>query len=242
MNDDELMMLVREQRRAVPMTTPVEEILDRGDMLRRRPRFRAPRAAGRAPRPRWVLTWQGPVAAVAVVLLVAASLVALKSLRNEHAGTPAASASPIAGRSLTPGAVPRYYVTENWVNDAKSKTGSELAWVATDSRTGKPIGYVPLPNPQSLIGFPVAGAADDRTFVVAGAVTRQAVVKRAGHPTGLGLPVLESLNWYLLRVSPGSADPARLTALPIPHTAAYGEITGMALSGDGSELAVAFGG
>ncbi|HEY6791061.1 MAG TPA: hypothetical protein VI365_27510 [Trebonia sp.] len=229
MNDDELMMLVREQRRAIPMTTPVDEILDRGDTLRSRSRNRIRRAAGRLAghresrdafrtrRPRWVLTWQGPVAAVAVVLLVAASLVALKSLRNEHAAAPAASPSPIAGTT------PRYYVTEE-------RVGVDLAWVATDSTTGKQIGYVPLPTHQPMLEEPIAGAADDRTFVTAEAVTRQ---------TELGTPILESLTWYLLRLFPGSADPVRLTTLPIPHTA-YGNTTGMALSADGSELAVAF--
>ncbi|MCW2935924.1 MAG: hypothetical protein JWM19_6886 [Actinomycetia bacterium] len=166
----------------------------------------------------------------------------LKSLRNEHAAAPAASPSPIAGPSLPAGATPRYYVTESWVKDAKGKKGIDLAWVAADSTTGKRIGYVPLPSPQPMLGEPIAAAADDRTFVTAEAVTRQTVVKATGHGTSSvrGLPILESLKWYLLRIFPGSADPVRVTTLPIQHTAAYGDVNGMALSGDGSELAVEF--
>jgi hypothetical protein len=44
MNDDELMTLVREQRTAVPMTTSVDEIFDRGNTLRTRNRI--PRVTG----------------------------------------------------------------------------------------------------------------------------------------------------------------------------------------------------
>jgi hypothetical protein len=44
MNDDELMTLVREQRAAIPMTTPVDEIFDRGRTLRAKNRM--PRVTG----------------------------------------------------------------------------------------------------------------------------------------------------------------------------------------------------
>jgi hypothetical protein len=44
MNDDELITLVREQRTMVPMTTPVDEIIDRGRAVRAR--RRVPRLAG----------------------------------------------------------------------------------------------------------------------------------------------------------------------------------------------------
>jgi hypothetical protein len=124
------------------------------------------------------------------------------------------------------------------VKGAQGKNGIGLAWAATDARTGKQIGYVPLPG-QPMLGEPIAAAADDRTFVAAEAVTRPTVVKVAGR-TEQGLPTLESLRWYLLRIFPGSADPVRITRLPIPSTAAYGSISAMALSGDGSELAVAY--
>ena len=46
-------------------------------------------------------------------------------------------------------------------------------------------------------------------------------------------------TWYLLRIAPGSSSPARLTRLPIPRLA---DVTAIALSGSGQELAVATGG
>jgi len=46
-------------------------------------------------------------------------------------------------------------------------------------------------------------------------------------------------TWYLLRIAPGTSDPARLTRLPIPSTAQGTQVQAMALSPDGSELAVA---
>jgi len=226
MNDDELMTLVREQRAAIPMTTPVDEILDRGDRLRARRRI--PRAA----RARWL----GPAAAVAVVLLIALTLITLKPLQNEHA-SPAPTPSSVTGPAL-PAGVPRYFVAERWVRLAPGDNGSELAWVATDAQTGKQIGYVALPG-QPMLGEPVAAAADDRTFVAAEAVTHPTVVKVDGR-TEQGLPTLESLRWYLLRIFPGSADPVRMTSLPIAYTAGDDGVEAMALSGDGTRLAVAY--
>jgi hypothetical protein len=258
MNDDELMTLVREQRHAVPMTTPVEEILERGDLLRARTRIHrvmialarparstaaviAPaahgqRAAGRAPRPRWPRTWQGPAAAVTVVLLVAATLVTLKSLRGEHAA-PATSPGVTAGPAT--GSTPRYLMTEKWVKGAGGENGMGLAWVAIDAQSGRQIGWVSLPG-QPMLGEPIAAAADDRTFIAAEAVTRPTTVKGAGGTTEQGRPTLESLRWYRLRIFPGSADPVRITQLPIASTAADGGISAMALSADGTQLAVAY--
>jgi hypothetical protein len=48
MNDDELITLVREQRTAVPMTTPVEEIVSRGRAVRARRRIPAALAVAAA--------------------------------------------------------------------------------------------------------------------------------------------------------------------------------------------------
>jgi hypothetical protein len=263
MNDDELMMLVREQRAAVPMTTPVDEILARGDMLRARNRIprllgalagaagaagaavaaiaapAAPgrRAAPRARRARRLLTWHGPATAVAVVLLVAATLVTLKSLRNEHAA-PVASPNSVAAPALAAGSTPRYFVAEQGVKDGLGKDGMGLAWAVTDAQTGKQVGSVSLPG-QPTLGEPIAAAADDRTFVAPDAVTRQTTVQVHGR-TVQGPPTLESLTWYLLRIFPGSADPVRITRLPIAFTAGDGEISAVALSGDGTQLAVAY--
>src|SRR6185437_15861914 len=69
-----------------------------------------PQAVPRASWARWLRAWQGPAVAVAVVALVAGTLVILKSLRNEPGTAPVASSSPIAGPSAAADAIPRYYV------------------------------------------------------------------------------------------------------------------------------------
>lgn len=87
-----------------------------------------------------------------------------------------------------------------------------------DSHTGKTIATIPFAK-GTTPSAPPAGAADDRTFVVA---------------TSGPEP------FYLLRISPGAADPARMTRLPI-HFARNAVIESMALSADRSELAVVSG-
>jgi len=131
-------------------------------------------------------------------------------------------------------------MSEQWMKD-----GVGLAWVVTDAETGKQAGSVPLPSVSgadvSSLGEPIAAAADDRTFVAAEAVTHPgATVKTPGGQSAQGLPVLESVKWYLLRFSPGSADPLRLAPLPLPSSAALGPVNDMALSADGTELAVMY--
>lgn len=210
-------------------------------LLEVRPLRLPPAAASRGshgPRARWLRPWLAPVAAVAAVLLVAAVLVTLRSLWG---GQPA----PAASHGTIASTVPRYFMTERWVKDGAGEGGMGLAWVVTDAQTGKQAGYVPLPGfdpgGEAYLGEPTAAAADDRTFVAAEAITRPgATTRTADGQTVQGLPVLEALKWYLLRFSPGSANPLRLAPLPLPSSAAFGPVTDMALSGDGTELAVAY--
>jgi len=210
----------------------------------------------RAWRARWG-AWLVPVAVAAVVVLVAAGLVAVKSLGNGSAA-PAASSSPIAGPALAADAVPRYYV---YVGEAKNPATGKLsgpAVVVGDRQAGKTIATYPLPGAKALSakalsasvyglvysGTAVSGAADDRTFVVSDAVSGTYVA--TGQRPGSLPPA-----WYLVRIFPGSADPVRVTTLPIqfpageringgPSTGTVngGPYPGIALSGDGTELAV----
>ena len=210
---------------------------------RSRPRPRAWRA-------RWG-AWLVPVAAAAVVVLVAAGLVVVRSLGNGSAA-PAASPSPIAGPALAADAAPRYYV---YVGGAKNPATGNLpgpAIVVGDRQAGKAIATYPIPgreavaaNPYELVSSStaVSGAADDRTFVVSDDLS--GTYTATGQRTGSLSP-----TWYLVRIFPGSADPVRVTTLPIqfpaseringgPGTASNGgPYPGLALSGDGTELAV----
>ena len=204
----------------------------------------------RAWRARWG-AWLVPVAAAAVVVLVAAGLVAVKSLGNGSAA-PAVSSGPIAGPALAADAAPRYYV---YVGEAKNPATGKLpgpAIVVGDRKAGKMIAAYPLPGGKALpvnayglvYGTAVSGAADDRTFVVYDAVS--GTYAAAGQRPG-SLPP----TWYLVRIFPGSAGPVRVTTLPIrfpageringgPSTGTIsgGPYPGIALSGDGTELAV----
>lgn len=156
--------------------------------------------------------WRGPVGAAAAILLVAVALVTLKSIRNEHAVPPAGSASA-AGSALP--AVPKYYVRTGWVRDGGITQGVSVG----DALTGKTIATIPFAEGSSVPSAVPAGAADDRTFVVA-----------TTGPVAL----------YRLRIHPGSADPVRMTRLPI-QSAPDQPTRAMALSGDGSKLAVVSG-
>jgi hypothetical protein len=176
-----------------------------------------PRAVPRAPRARWLHAWTGPAAAAAVVVLVAATLVTLKTLRNEPAAAPVASPGPVADPSSTAGATPRYYVAFGWAGKVYNYT-----IIVGDEQAGKTIATFPLPKGGALFSGAASGAADDRTFVVSAAPSNGA----AGPPT-----------WYLVRIFPGAADPVRITKLPIKFPAGEG-VSEIALSGDGTELAV----
>jgi hypothetical protein len=177
------------------------------------------RAVPRASWARWLRTWQGPAVAVAVVVLVAATLVTLKSLRNEPAPVPSpvASLGSIAGPASATGAIPRYYVSMGW-----ARSPGSWAIIVGDEQAGKTIDTFPLAKGGSLFSAAASSAADDRTFVVSADPSQNL----AGSPT-----------WYLVRISPGSADPVRITTLPIEFPAGEG-VRGIALSGDGTELAV----
>jgi hypothetical protein len=133
------------------------------------------------------------------------------------AGPPAAT--PIAGSSATSGApatgVPEYYVA--WMQ------ADTPYLVVGNTFTGQTIATVGAPAGVSLEAV-YGMAADDRTFVVTG---------QRLHGADAGTV------WYLLRIAPGSAAPARLTPLPIP---ARQDPAGAAVSPDGTRLAVALPG
>jgi hypothetical protein len=95
-----------------------------------------------------------------------------------------------------------------------------------DTFTGARLAMVTPPARSSFVG--ITGAADDRTFVVGA----------QAFPYSAKWWPVEPRTWYLLRIAPGTDHPARLARLPIPATPYGLEVTGMALSPDGSEFAV----
>jgi hypothetical protein len=111
------------------------------------------------------------------------------------------------------------------LNQASADFPASLA--VGDTVTGARIATVPAPPDGTFAG--VTGAADDRTFVVD---------SEPGSP-GDESAQIEPRTWYLLRIEPGSAHPARLTRLPVPVTTRGTDVEAIALSPDGSKLAVA---
>jgi hypothetical protein len=183
------------------------------------------RLAFRAPRARWQRPWQAPVMAAAVIVLVAAALVTAKALRNEGVVPPASPGpGPASPAVSAPDVTPRYYLEYGWVG----KTG-HVGMSVGDVQTGKTLGsYDNLPKGESF-AWKAAGAGDDRTFVASLAVF-----------PSLTSQVIDPARFYLVRIFPGTADPVRVTPLAIRATLADAEVTSMALSADGSELAVVF--
>jgi hypothetical protein len=149
-------------------------------------------------------------APLAAAALVTALALALVLLRQ----APAPQSPPVAPTSASPvpASIPRYYVAL-----AYGSKGAGMKAVVGDDQTGRTVAVLTPAAGQSFDG--VTGAADDRTFVV---LNYANATKQA--------------TWYLLRIAPGTAHPTQLTKLPIQPVRA--QVSGLALSPDGQELAV----
>jgi hypothetical protein len=176
-----------------------------------------PRPIGRHARgPRRPHGWLVPAAAAAAVLAIALSLVLIRDIPNGRVAPPTRPVPAVDG-------VPAYYAGLAKTSDAET---SPEQIVVGDTVTGKRLATVAPPTGTTFAG--ITGAADDRTFVVD---TQPGSLDPESEPW-------QPRTWYLLRIDPGSAHPARLTPLPIPGAAAGTNVMGIALSPDGTELAV----
>jgi hypothetical protein len=159
-----------------------------------------------------------PVAAAVTIVAVAVTLAIVRDIPNGGVAGPS-GATPVTGSaaaSAAPaGEVPGYYVA--WMRaDAPYLVVGNTFTGHTIATVGAPAGV--------FLSAVYGTAADDRTFIVTGD-------RRSGASAGT--------VWYLLRIAPGSAQPARLTPLPIPVLQSP---AGVALSPDGTKLAVALPG
>ncbi|WP_300608821.1 hypothetical protein [Trebonia sp.] len=188
-------------------------------------------SGGRPPRARPARSWLAPLAAAAAVLAIGISLVIVRGIPNGRAAPAAGSATPSSPAASTsppgsgplPAEVPEYYVALDNTQDKNSPYQAVVASTVTGAR----LATVSPPAGSTFAG--VTAAADDRTFVLDATTCSQYA----------GSSLLCPRTWYLLRLYPGSASPARLTRLAIPPTASGIQVQGIALSPDGSELAVA---
>ncbi len=167
------------------------------------------RAASSTGRMRRHQAWLAPLAAAAVVVAVALSLVIVKIHPNGRVVPPTA---PI---SVPAGSVPRYFAEIDPTGEWPTSTSGLLI---VDTYTGKTVATIPPPAGMTFQS--VSGASDDRTFVLF--VTPSTSTWSTG-------------SWYALRIAPGTAHPATLTRLPVRRLP---YVEGMAVSGSGRELAV----
>lgn len=167
--------------------------------------------------------WITPLAAAAAVIMLAITLVAVRSNPNGPV-VPATKPTPASD------SVPAYYA--ELVQEPGNAENPDQIQVR-NTLTGKLVAAV---NPATGATFAgITGAADDRTFVVD---TQPGAIQ--GPNSDPSKQSVRPRTWYLLRLSPGSARPASLTRLRIPPTPAGSAVMGISLSPDGTKLAAAF--
>jgi hypothetical protein len=166
--------------------------------------------------------WLAPLSAAASLLVVAGAVATATAMAH---GQPTRT-----GATATPGNVPPYYVALR-LQPGHAVQGPTRA-VVTTTLTGAVLATVPVPSRWQNFAA-VSGAADDRTFVL------------AAQKSSAASPFLPVTTFFKLTIDPSAASPAgraRLTALPIPAPAAGVIFLGLALSPDGTRLAVSTGG
>lgn len=180
---------------------------------------------GRLPSPwrRWG-SWLTPVTAAVAVLAIAIALVVVRDLPgggSAPTSTPTLNLKPVVPATGIPG----YEVALNQLFD---DTKTPVGLVLEDTLTGKKLFTLQPPRGLSFAG--ITGADDDRTFV--------ADVHR--DPYGVRGSLGRSRTWYLVRiVGAGSGASLTMTKLPIPPTTVGTGIDAIAISPNGTMLAVA---
>ncbi len=201
------------------------------------PLVSAPAPARRARLPRrlpprhWGL-WLGPVTAAVAVLAIAIALVVVRDIpgapgtpgASGASGTPNRRPAPSVSPAGAPVSFPQYYVT---FSQPRSDTTTPVSLVLGDTLTGKKLFTLQPPPGLSFAG--ITGADDDRTFV--------ADAHRG--PYDVSGDEGRSRTWYLVRVAgTGSRVSLTMTRLAIPATPVGTGLDAMALSPDGTMLAV----
>jgi hypothetical protein len=206
---------VREATRAVGETVPASSV----------PPLRLPETSSFSGPARWprLGRWLAPAAAAAAVIVLAAALVAVRGSVGPGADTsPAASGGTFVPQYTGVDGVPPYYV-------ALTASGNPYFVpsyaVIRNTVTGATLGTIKASVPGDTISA-VTAAADDRTFVLA-------EDKWVGNNSTFD-QYYEPRSFYLLRLNSGG-KPTSVTRLPMTGGPL---VTGMALSPDGTMLAI----
>jgi len=192
------------------------------------------RGAARAGGPRRWQPWLAPLAAAAVVVALALSLVLVKVRPN-------GGAVPVNRPTAGPGGTPRYYAALRQLAGDFYSPSQRNDVVVGDSLTGSTVATIEPPAHTAFES--ITAAADDRTFVIFALTSSTGFfqpVRGRSQLTG---------SWYAVRLAPGTAEPARLTRLPIKPLpepdpsvgmalGSFADTRGTVLSASGRELAV----
>ena len=168
-----------------------------------------------APRRRWHRTLL-PVAAAAAVIVVAVAAVLVAGLKP---APPAATGAA---------ALPRYYLTFDYVADQKVQGTDVTEAVIRASATGRITGTVKIVTNDFPASVTVAAAPDDRSFIIG---------TYEPDPKGTQATGYQEYRFFRLPIS-ADGKPGHLTELPAYPVPMYAFVEGIALSPDGTLLAV----
>jgi hypothetical protein len=206
----------------------------------RRTRARRAAGAGRGSA-RWPRVLIPVAAAASVIAVVAASLAVTGGLGDGHRATSDAKAGRAGTHGTSPivspasraalASVPEFYVAMTPGGMGRNNRAQVRA-----TATGAVLATVAAPAPYNTFSW-VTAAADDRTFVLAAQEWTPIPSGSAGAPVGKRDDDTPT-KFFVLHLS-ADGRTARLSALPIPVQPGSVWIDGIALSPDGSKLAVA---
>ena len=200
-------------RQVRPLTLPPAPNPAAGRRRKLRPPYRSPLGG-----PGWLV----PLTAAVAVIAVAATLVAVRGLTAR----PAPATTPATANDI-----PRYYVSLKDAGTSPKGAVERNAFLA-DTSTGKRLATFKPPS-DALFTY-AAGSTDGRTFVL------EAAAGPGFGPSGNVRLVSKgaTLLWYVLRVTPGTAQQARLSRIPIASSYPGTDTLGLAVSPDGRTFAI----
>jgi hypothetical protein len=157
-----------------------------------------------------------PVAAAAAVIAVAVAAVL------------AAGPKPAPASAPDTAAIPRYYLTFTFVEDRQFHDLPVTEAVIRDTATGRITGTVKIVSDFFAAPVTVAAAPDDRSFIIGTPEIE---------PKGTHATRYQDYRFFRLPIS-AAGKPGHLTELPAYPIPAIAFISGIALSPDGTRLAV----